>query len=330
MGLPGRTRSSSYCVESARCRLARHAGLAPHLPLWRLSPSGARLATAWAVRAADHAQSVVCRFGKRFLEPPLESGVSRLRCAVCIATAGSAVIFSRRPLGLLRLFRISSRIGNLGARSLGLWSAARLLPPASLGSQHRTVNGRQSTRAESGNERPAFCFPGHRPADILLVSPTIHHDRHPAPRGYFGGNAVTTLETLELASGNSLLGRAFCAFVAIFWFCRLLIGLLVFDAKPYLRNWFLTLGYHGLTLVFTFHVLVYGTAALQPFHSTPNGKQRPLMFTSAIRGSIGTPPNSQPEHPRSRPFHRREYRKGWTLARDSLRARTGPPGRRGP
>ena len=47
-----------------------------------------------------------------------------------------------------------------------------------------------------------------------------------------------------------------------------MIGFFVFDAKPYLRNWFLTLGYHGLTLVFIFHVLVYGTAAL---HSPASG-----------------------------------------------------------
>ena len=79
---------------------------------------------------------------------------------------------------------------------------------------------------------------------------------------------ISLLCARELASGDSLLARAFCAFVAIFWLCRLLIGLFVFDAKPYLRNWFLAIGYHGLTLVFTYHVLVYGTAALQPFRST--------------------------------------------------------------
>ncbi len=65
----------------------------------------------------------------------------------------------------------------------------------------------------------------------------------------------------ELASGSPL-ARAFCGFVAIFWGCRLVVQFFVFDAKPYLRNWFLTLGYHGLTLVFTWHTLVYGYAAL--------------------------------------------------------------------
>ena len=65
----------------------------------------------------------------------------------------------------------------------------------------------------------------------------------------------------ELASGSPL-ARAFCGYVAIFWGCRLVVQFVVFDAKPYLRNWFLTLGYHGLTLVFTWHTLVYGYAAL--------------------------------------------------------------------
>jgi len=65
----------------------------------------------------------------------------------------------------------------------------------------------------------------------------------------------------ELASGSPL-ARAFCGYVAIFWSFRLVVQFFVFDAKPYLRNWFLTLGYHGLTLVFTWHTLVYGCAAL--------------------------------------------------------------------
>ncbi len=65
----------------------------------------------------------------------------------------------------------------------------------------------------------------------------------------------------RLASGTPL-ARAFCAYVAVFWMIRLLIQFFLFDAKPYLRNWFLKVGYHGLTLVFTWHTLVFGYAAL--------------------------------------------------------------------
>ena len=67
----------------------------------------------------------------------------------------------------------------------------------------------------------------------------------------------------DLAAGTPL-ARAFCSYVAIFWGCRLFVQFFVFDAKPYLRNWFLRAGYHGLTLVFACHTLVYGYAALRP------------------------------------------------------------------
>ncbi len=65
----------------------------------------------------------------------------------------------------------------------------------------------------------------------------------------------------QLASGIPL-ARAICGFIAVFWLIRLVIGLFLFDARPYLRNWFLRLGYFGLTLVFVYHTLVYGIAAL--------------------------------------------------------------------
>lgn len=65
----------------------------------------------------------------------------------------------------------------------------------------------------------------------------------------------------ELASGSRL-GRCFCGYVAIFWLTRLAVEFTVFDARPYLRNRFLTIGYYGLTAVFTWHVGVFGTAAI--------------------------------------------------------------------
>lgn len=68
----------------------------------------------------------------------------------------------------------------------------------------------------------------------------------------------------ELASGQPL-ARGVCGFIAIFWSIRLVIGLFVFDARPYLRTTFLRVGYVALTLVFFYHTVVYGYAALQPF-----------------------------------------------------------------
>ena len=65
----------------------------------------------------------------------------------------------------------------------------------------------------------------------------------------------------ELTSGQPL-ARAICGFIAVFWGIRLVIQLFLFDAKPYLRNRFLTLGFHGLTIVFTYQTLVYGWVAI--------------------------------------------------------------------
>ena len=66
----------------------------------------------------------------------------------------------------------------------------------------------------------------------------------------------------ELASGSPL-ARAVCGYIAIFWGIRLVIQLFVFDARPYLRNWFLTIGFHGLTAVFAYHTIVFGWAAIR-------------------------------------------------------------------
>lgn len=75
----------------------------------------------------------------------------------------------------------------------------------------------------------------------------------------FGAISVGCAE--RLASGD-FLARLICGFIAVFWGIRLFIQLFLFDAKPYLRNWFLTLGFHGLTMVFTYQTAVYGWAAL--------------------------------------------------------------------
>ena len=65
----------------------------------------------------------------------------------------------------------------------------------------------------------------------------------------------------DLASGTPL-ARAVCAFIAIFWITRLGVQLFVFDATGHLTSPLLRAGYHGLTLVFIYHALVYGFAAL--------------------------------------------------------------------
>ena len=74
---------------------------------------------------------------------------------------------------------------------------------------------------------------------------------------------ISLVAPADLASGTRL-ARLFCGFVAAFWLSRLAIQLFLFDARPFLTNGLLKLGYHGLTAVFTFLGLVYGWAALAP------------------------------------------------------------------
>ena len=50
--------------------------------------------------------------------------------------------------------------------------------------------------------------------------------------------------------------------IGLFWLCRLGIQLLLFDARPFLTSALLKLGYHGLTVAFTFLSAVYLYMAL--------------------------------------------------------------------
>ncbi len=61
--------------------------------------------------------------------------------------------------------------------------------------------------------------------------------------------------------GGTLLARSVCAFIALFWATRLGVQFFVFDAKPYLNNAFLKLGYNGLTVVFGYLAVVYSLAS---------------------------------------------------------------------
>ena len=72
---------------------------------------------------------------------------------------------------------------------------------------------------------------------------------------------LTVLRADELAS-NVPLARSVCAIIAIFWLARLAVQFFVFDARPFLTTIFRRVGYHGLTLLFTALVFIYGLAAL--------------------------------------------------------------------
>jgi hypothetical protein len=66
----------------------------------------------------------------------------------------------------------------------------------------------------------------------------------------------------ELAAGTPL-GRGLSLFICAFWLARLAVQIFVFDARPFITNWFCKCGYNGLTCAFVYFVAVYGLAALR-------------------------------------------------------------------
>lgn len=76
--------------------------------------------------------------------------------------------------------------------------------------------------------------------------------------------ATITLVHAEPMAAGEPVARSVCTFIAIFWAARLAVQFFVFDAKPFLTNWVYILGYHGLTVIFTVLVLIYGAAAIFP------------------------------------------------------------------
>lgn len=75
-----------------------------------------------------------------------------------------------------------------------------------------------------------------------------------------GFGAVSVGNAEALAAGTPL-ARSVCGLIAVFWLLRLAIQFLVFDARPYLTNTLLRVGYHGLTAVFTYLGIVFALAA---------------------------------------------------------------------
>jgi hypothetical protein len=79
---------------------------------------------------------------------------------------------------------------------------------------------------------------------------------------------LTFLHAGAMAAGEPV-ARSLCAFIAIFWTARLVVQIAVFDARPFLTNWFYKAGYHALTVIFTALVLIYGRATIFPHTDFP-------------------------------------------------------------
>jgi hypothetical protein len=73
---------------------------------------------------------------------------------------------------------------------------------------------------------------------------------------------ISIANAAELAAGSRV-ARSVCAYNAIFWGVRLSLQP-VLDVKEHLTTWWLTAGYHLLTLLFISFTTIYGMAALLP------------------------------------------------------------------
>jgi len=74
--------------------------------------------------------------------------------------------------------------------------------------------------------------------------------------------AVLTFRHADAMAAREPVARSLCLFIAIFWGVRLLVQFAIFDARPFLTNWFYKTGFHALTIIFAFLTFVYGKAAL--------------------------------------------------------------------
>jgi hypothetical protein len=85
----------------------------------------------------------------------------------------------------------------------------------------------------------------------------------------YGGYVVLMIISLGLLSltqpaaltDGTLLARSVTGFIFVFWSIRLLLQLCVFDASRYLTTPLLRVGHRGLTLTFTYLVIVFAWAA---------------------------------------------------------------------
>ena len=74
--------------------------------------------------------------------------------------------------------------------------------------------------------------------------------------------AALTFRHADAMAAREPVARSLCLFIAIFWGVRLLVQFAIFDARPFLTNWFYKTGFHALTIIFAFLTFVYGKAAL--------------------------------------------------------------------
>lgn len=103
--------------------------------------------------------------------------------------------------------------------------------------------------------------------NIFATLPKLHRQMYWVYGGYvvlsiIGFGLISLFNADELA-GGSRLARSLCGFISVFWSIRICLQP-VFDVKEFLTTWWLTAGYHLLTVLFLYFIVVFAWAALHP------------------------------------------------------------------
>ena len=100
----------------------------------------------------------------------------------------------------------------------------------------------------------------------LASLPTLHRQLYWTYGGYVVMGIITlgviSLTCADALATGSRLARAVCVYGTLFWGVRLALQA-VLDAKSHLTAWWLTAGYHTLTVLFVFNTAVDAYAALR-------------------------------------------------------------------
>ena len=78
----------------------------------------------------------------------------------------------------------------------------------------------------------------------------------------------TLLFARQMAAGEPF-ALAVCAYLALFWIGRLVIGLFVLDEKPYLTHWLFRLGFYALNATFLYLATIYVATACHGYFPQP-------------------------------------------------------------
>jgi hypothetical protein len=100
---------------------------------------------------------------------------------------------------------------------------------------------------------------------VFAALPRLHRQMYWVYGGYvvlaiIANGLVCIVNSAELAAGSTL-ARCVCGYIAVFWGVRVSLQA-VFDVKEHLTTWWLTVGYHTLTLLFASFTVLFAWAAL--------------------------------------------------------------------